>query len=148
MKGSLIRLSMLVFGSFLLIFLRYTIMVTGAPSFQAVDNPAAFADSLLTRVSAEFHWSQKLIAILCTYYSNRCIWVAMIGHSPSGVESTVLPSLRCFRTTISTHWMRGCCCAHTGCVLTGLWAVSPSWPHSRTLGCCLFVSCGQRWWLW
>lgn len=40
---------LLVFGV-LALWLRYSVMVTGVPTFQAMDNPASFSDSWLTRV--------------------------------------------------------------------------------------------------
>lgn len=40
----------MVLSTVLLLWARIQLMNTGPPQFQAVDNPASFAESLLTRV--------------------------------------------------------------------------------------------------
>ena len=50
-QGFLIRISVVVLSTMLLLWARIQLMNTGPPQFQAVDNPASFAESLLTRVS-------------------------------------------------------------------------------------------------
>lgn len=56
---------LLVFGV-LALWLRYSVMVTGVPTFQAMDNPASFSDSWLTRVRNHTHLTVLLYTnILC-----------------------------------------------------------------------------------
>lgn len=62
---------LLVFGV-LALWLRYSVMVTGVPTFQAMDNPASFSDSWLTRVRNHtiFNSITIIIQIYCVTLYN------------------------------------------------------------------------------
>jgi hypothetical protein len=50
LRPLLFRHMVLLLSGLLLLFVRWRIMASSAPTFQRVDNPASFADSILTRV--------------------------------------------------------------------------------------------------
>ena len=58
---------MVVLSTVLLLWARIQLMNTGPPKFQAVDNPASFAESLLTRVRIHMYDSEYryVVSDLC-----------------------------------------------------------------------------------
>ena len=46
----MLRVILVCLTTSLALWLRYVVMVTGAPSFHAMDNPAAHAKNMITRV--------------------------------------------------------------------------------------------------
>jgi hypothetical protein len=50
LRPLLFRHMVLLLSGLLLLFVRWRVMASSVPTFQRVDNPASFADSILTRV--------------------------------------------------------------------------------------------------
>lgn len=46
----IIRISITILGTIILLYGRWTVMGRHTPAFKAIDNPAAFSDSLFTKV--------------------------------------------------------------------------------------------------
>ena len=57
----------------LLLWSRFRLMGTGPPQFQAVDNPASYAESTLTRVSAHCQSCKaSLLLLTCLMHGAPC----------------------------------------------------------------------------
>lgn len=53
-KTTVVRLSTVTIGIILLLYIRWMVMEATKPTFKPTDNPAAFNDNLITRVSCAY----------------------------------------------------------------------------------------------
>ncbi|KAM9319222.1 protein O-mannosyl-transferase TMTC4 [Gastrophryne carolinensis] len=68
-NGLVKRIGLLAFGGICILYVRWQIMGTGPPAFTDVDNPASFADSLLTRViNYNYYYSLNGWLLLCPWW--------------------------------------------------------------------------------
>ncbi|EMP29766.1 Transmembrane and TPR repeat-containing protein 4 [Chelonia mydas] len=68
-KGLLFRITLLLSGGAIMLFMRWRIMGTGPPAFTEVDNPASFADSLFVRaINYNYYYSLNAWLLLCPWW--------------------------------------------------------------------------------